>query len=252
MIRIALIGTGNLAVHLIEAFEVCNAALVVQWIGRKNTPPKQNLKVPYFTKYQRNIEVDLCLVAISDDAISSVAKQLKNIDVLVAHTAGAVSKNELEPVKRNGVFYPLQSFKESFPVNWSSIPICIEASHKEDVKLLRKLASQLSENVHQITEHQRLQLHTAAVFSNNFCNHLLGVSQNITSKAALPFSILHPIVRETFERSFSNQSSELQTGPAKRNDTITQQKHQSVLSDKDAELYRILTQSIFNTHKHEL
>ncbi len=246
--RIALIGTGNLAVHLIKAFETCNDTQLVQWIGRKKTPPKQILNAPYFTHYQQNINSDLCLVAISDDEISSVAKQLKDIDVFVAHTAGAVSMDELNPVKRKGVFYPLQSFKESFPVNWSSIPICIEATHTEDVKLLRKLASQLSENVHQITEHQRLQLHTAAVFSNNFCNHLLGVSQNITSKAALPFSILHPIIRETFERSFSNQASELQTGPAKRNDTITQQKHQSVLSADDAELYRIISQSIFNTY----
>jgi len=59
---------------------------------------------------------------------------------------------------------------------------------------------------------------------------------------------LHPLLKETFERSFLTRATDLQTGPAKRNDTLTQHKHLSVLSKKDAELYRILSQSIFNTH----
>ena len=246
--RIALIGTGNLAIHLVHALETCNATQLVQWIGRKNTPPRQNLNTPYFTQYQQNIDADLCLIAIADDAIASTAEQLINSDVLVAHTAGAVSIDELKPLKRKGVFYPLQSFKKNAPLDWSTIPICIEATHGDDVILLEKLASQLSGSVHQITESQRLQLHTAAVFTNNFCNHLLGIGQSITTKAALPFSLLHPIIRDTFEQSFASQAVALQTGPAKRNDIRTQQKHLSVLSEADAELYRILSKSIFNTH----
>lgn len=246
--RIALIGTGNLAIHLVHALEKCNAVELVQWIGRNETPPKQIPNTPYFTRYQQNIDVDLCLISVTDDAISSVAQQLKESDVLVAHTAGAVSMGELKTLKRKGVFYPLQSFKETIPVNWKKIPICIEATCTEDAKLLEKLASQLSENVHQISESQRLQLHTAAVFVNNFCNHLLGISQNIAADASLPFSVLQPLIQETFERSFSNQAFAIQTGPAKRNDTLTQQKHLSVLSEKQAALYRILSQSIFNTH----
>ena len=246
--RIALIGTGNLAIHLVHALEKCNAVELVQWIGRNETPPKQIPNTPYFTRYQQNIDVDLCLISVTDDAISSVAQQLKESDVLVAHTAGAVSMGELKTLKRKGVFYPLQSFKETIPVDWSTVPICIEATNSEDLELLTKLASQLSENVHQISESQRLQLHTAAVFANNFCNHIISISQNIAAKAALPFSVLHPLIQETFKRSFSNKAFALQTGPAKRNDTLTQQKHLSVLSEEDAELYRILSQSIFNTH----
>ena len=246
--RIALIGTGNLAIHLVHALEKCNAVELVQWIGRNETPPKQIPSTPYFTRYQQNIDVDLCLISVTDDAISSVAQQLKESDVLVAHTAGAVSMGELKTLKRKGVLYPLQSFKETIPVDWSTVPICIEATNSEDLELLTKLASQLSENVRQISESQRLQLHTAAVFVNNFCNHLLGISQNIAADASLPFSVLQPLIQETFERSFSNQAFAIQTGPAKRNDTLTQQKHLSVLSEKHAALYRILSQSIFNTH----
>ncbi len=248
MMRIALIGTGNLAIHLVHAFETCNATQLVQWVGRSNTPPKQARDTPYFTQYQNNMDTDVCIVAVADDAIPAVAKELQHIDALVAHSAGAVSIGELEPINRRGVFYPLQSFKKNAPLDWKSTPICIEANHGDDVILLEKLASQLSGSVHQITESQRLQLHTAAVFTNNFCNHLLGIGQSITTKAALPFSLLHPIIRDTFEQNFASQAVALQTGPAKRNDIRTQQKHLSVLSEADAELYRILSKSIFNTH----
>lgn len=250
--RIALIGTGNLACHLATILESCNATRLVQWIGRKNTPPKEVPNIPYYTKYQQDIDADLCLVAITDDAIPHVAEQLKTIDTLVAHTAGAVSIDALKPIKRRGVFYPLQSFRKELNVAWNNTPICLEATKPNDEKILKELAAYLSESVHVITENQRLQLHTAAVFSNNFCNHLLGISQEISHKAALPFSLLHPIIRETFERTFLHAATALQTGPAKRNDLATKQKHLSVLSEKDAELYRILSQSIFNTNTHEL
>lgn len=246
--RIALIGTGNLAIHLLKAFEKCPQISCVQWIGRKAEPPITSNKTPYFVEYQHDIQNDICLIAVSDDAIQPIAQQLKDNDTLVAHTAGAVSLGTLAPLPRKGVFYPLQSFMQHLTVEWSSIPICVEAENQEDTLLLKSLAHLLSKEVHEISEQQRLNLHTAAVFANNFCNHLLNTSQQITTKAEVPFSLLHPLISETFKRTFVQKASQIQTGPAIRNDLETQKKHLALLSDKEAELYRSLSQSIFNTH----
>jgi len=246
--RIALIGTGNLATHLVKAFEKSNDIDCVQWVGRKTTPHLELSRTPYFTQFQKSIDTDVCLVAVSDDQITHVAHQLKDIDILVAHTAGAISTNALEPIIRKGVFYPLQSFLQNTIVNWDDIPICIEATNRSDEHLLKTLANSLSKQVHTITQSQRLHLHAAAVFANNFCNHLLGISQNLTEKSGLPFAILEPLIRETFERSFSQSTLSVQTGPAKRNDLKTQDKHLALLSEKEVELYRSLSQTIFNTH----
>lgn len=246
--RIALIGTGNLAIHLVKAFEKCPQIECVQWIGRKATPLITSYKTPYFAKYQHDIQTDICLIAVSDDAIPSIAKELKDTDALVAHTAGAVSIKALETIPRKGVFYPLQSFIEHHAIDWNKIPICLEAENQDDMQMLKSLAHLLSKEVHEISEQQRLHLHTAAVFANNFCNHLLNTSQQITTKAEVPFSLLHPLISETFKRVLAYQASQIQTGPAKRNDLKTQEKHLSILSEKEAELYRILSQSIFNTH----
>lgn len=246
--RIALIGTGNLAIHLVKAFEKCPQVDCVQWIGRKATPPFTSNKTPYFAKYQHTIQNDICLIAVSDDAIPPIAKELKDTDALVAHTAGAVTIKALETIPRKGVFYPLQSFIHNLAVDWNKIPICLEAENQDDMKILKSLARLLSKEVHEISEQQRLHLHTAAVFANNFCNHLLDTSQQIFEKTALPFSLLHPLIKETFERGLTHKAKQVQTGPAKRNDLKTQEKHLAILSEKEAELYRSLSKSIFNTH----
>lgn len=245
--RIALFGTGNLAKHLIRAFEGLHDVYCVQWIGRKTTAPNVSQAPPYFTSFQNDIAVDLCIIAVSDDQISEVAQKFRTA-TLVVHTAGAITKQALSPHKRKGVFYPLQSFLDNRSVDWSTVPICVEASNKKDTDMLLTLAHKISTEAHHINEEQRLYLHAAAVFANNFCNHLLGISQDITAKKTLPFSLLKPIIKETFERSFATSATDVQTGPAKRHDVTTQAKHLDLLSPEETALYKALSQSIFKKH----
>ena len=246
--HIALIGTGNLATHLAFALSKCEKVCVNQWIGRTSTPPKNIKNIPYFNHFQDNLDVDICIVAVSDDAVEEVAAKLAKTKALVVHTAGALSKNVLSPIQRKGVFYPLQSFLKDTAVSWNEIPICLEADKPDDLRLLYTLAAHLTKEIHPINEQQRLKIHTAAVFANNFGNHLLGISQHLVANAELPATILKPLVSETFKRSFLNHPFENQTGPAKRNDKASQKKHLNVLSDDEAEVYKILSKSILNTH----
>jgi predicted short-subunit dehydrogenase-like oxidoreductase (DUF2520 family) len=246
MMRIALFGTGNLATHFLKAFEGFEAISCVQWIGRKENPPRANT-TPYFNRFQNDIEVDVCILAISDDHISEVAQSFET-NALVVHTAAAQSIDVLAPHKRSGVFYPLQRFSQDQKLSWEHIPICLEANSKTDLGMLEKLAKQLSNEVHFVTTKQRLHLHAAAVFANNFCNHLLGISQEITSNVALPHSLLHPIIKETLSRSLDSDAAKHQTGPAKRNDIKTQSKHIDILTAEEAALYRALSQSIYKTN----
>ena len=245
--RIALFGTGNLATHFLNAFEKLEAISCVQWIGRYKNPLTLNT-TPYFNSFQNEIEVDICILAISDDNIVEVAQSF-NTDALVIHTAAARSLDELAPHKRRGVLYPLQSFLKEVNINWENIPICIESNYHDDLCILEKLAKKLSNEVHIFNTKQRLHIHTAAVFANNFCNHLLGISQKIISEIGLPQVLLHEIIKETLSRSLHSNAIKQQSGPAKRNDVTTQSKHIDILTADQAALYSVLSKSIYKEHK---
>ena len=93
---------------------------------------------------------------------------------------------------------------------------------------------------------QRLQLHVAAVFANNFTNHLLGIADALLTEAQLPAALRAPLVRETVDKALNNPPFAVQTGPAARRDAPTLAAHQAALAAHPAwrALYEQLTASI--------
>jgi hypothetical protein len=80
-------------------------------------------------------------------------------------------------------------------------------------------------------------LHVAAVFVNNFTNHLYTIGNKICEENQVPFDILKPLILETAHKIMTISPNEAQTGPAKRNDITTIEAHQLFLSDKTNQLF---------------
>jgi hypothetical protein len=57
-------------------------------------------------------------------------------------------------------------------------------------------------------------LHVAAVFVNNFTNHLYQIGNEICDENQIPFSILHPLITETAQKIMNLPPALAQTGPA--------------------------------------
>ena len=168
------------------------------------------------------------------------------------HTSGSVAINELQ-TKRKGVFYPLQTFSKDVAVDFSNIPVCIEANNAADLKTLNGLASQLTNSVHEISSEQRIKLHLAAVFINNFSNHLYQIAHQICKDDAISFELLKPLIQETANKIRILNPEEAQTGPAMRNDILTMQRHLSDLKDPiHKKLYQMLSESIKQAHEKKL
>jgi predicted short-subunit dehydrogenase-like oxidoreductase (DUF2520 family) len=151
---------------------------------------------------------------------------------------------------RKGVFYPLQTFTKNNAVDFKIIPICIESQNASDYQLLQNVAQAISDSVFAINSEQRKALHLAAVFVNNFTNHLYKIGNDICIENNVPFEILKPLIQETAEKITQLSPNEAQTGPAIRNDIETINAHLSFLSDENQKnIYNILTQSIQNNGK---
>ena len=254
MIKVALMGTGNVARHLFDAFMAHGLIEVVQVLGRKRE------SLGYFKKRAKTTvgdrfseKADIYLLAVSDDAITKAARALGKVDGLLAHTSGSVSILALPGRGRKGVFYPVMTFTKDRPLDFTKIPICIEAKNEMDMIRLEQLANCLSDHVVTMDSNQRKGLHLAAVFANNFVNHLYHMGQQICEERHLPFEILLPLIRETAHKLERLAPIDAQTGPARRGDASTIARHLVMLKDPDQkEIYLKLTDSIKKTYGQKL
>lgn len=254
MIKVVILGAGNVAFHLtnvllknkkVELLQVYNKNLTKIEYLRHSVEITDNL-------YNLNKNGDIYIIAISDDAISTFSKQLILPNKLVVHTSGSITLNDLKSNSNKGVFYPVQSFSKNKKVDFSIVPICIEAETASDLKLLEQLAKIITNKCYIINSEQRKKLHLAAVFVNNFVNHLYYLGNEICDKNNIPFEILHPLIKETSEKIEELSPFEAQTGPAKRNDIKTMEKQQDMLPINQKEIYTLLSNSILKTYGKKL
>ena len=139
----------------------------------------------------------------------------------------------------------MQTFTKNKVVDFSSIPICLESENATDFQLLDKVAKSISNSVFAINTEQRKALHVAAVFVNNFTNHLYQIGNEICDENHVPFDILKPLIAETANKIMTLSPLDAQTGPAKRNDKVTIDAHEQFISNENQlTIYKILTQSI--------
>ena len=251
MIRITLIGSGNVAQHLIKAFTKSEGIEIEQVFSRKKESLVHLINSDKIvTNFSDLKEADLYIIAITDDAISEVSEQLPFQNQLVVHTSGTSSIDVLNSKNRKGVFYPLQTFSKNKTVDFSVIPICLEAENESDYNVLETVAKSISNAVFSISSEQRKALHVSAVFVNNFTNHLYQIGQEICNEHQISFEILKPLIHETSDKIKTLNPIDAQTGPAKRNDYGTIEAHLNYLTNENQkQIYKILTQSIQHNGK---
>ncbi len=251
MIKVVLLGAGNVAIHLAAAFQKAEGVRVVQRYNRsKHNYSAFDQSIPFTNKLNHLAKADIYIIAISDDAISGFSANLNFTNGIVVHTSGSVTLNTLKCKANKGVFYPLQTFSKSKEISFNDIPICIEAESKIDLNLLNDLAHKISSKVYQVNSAQREKLHIAAVFANNFSNHMFKIAHDICESHNMSFDILKPLILETAQKIQTVSPEKAQTGPAKRNDEQTIQKHLSQLEGIQKEIYNLVTQSIKEDYSH--
>jgi predicted short-subunit dehydrogenase-like oxidoreductase (DUF2520 family) len=248
MIKVVIIGSGNVAQHLLKVMLNTEEVTIVQVFARSKESISHLIVENQITSTYNDIkEADVYIISVSDNAIAEVASNLPFKNRLVVHTSGTSELSVLDNKNRKGVFYPLQTFSKSKAVDFSTIPICLETENKRDYAILEALANLISKKAYAISSEQRKSLHVAAVFVCNFVNHLYQIGNEICNENKVPFEILQPLIIETANKITQLSPKEAQTGPALRNDTKTIEKHMDFLQESNyKELYKLLTQSIQN------
>jgi predicted short-subunit dehydrogenase-like oxidoreductase (DUF2520 family) len=254
MIRIGLIGTGNVATALAREIRNHKTLTLVQLIGRnQNKLPKDLITVPFSDQFNALPPCDMILIAVSDHAIQEVSNLLPLTDAVVAHTSGASSMDLLSKHKHRGVFYPLQTFSKQQQLNWFEIPILWEGNNKQVNEKLETLSQMISSNAVQSDEKQRLSMHLAAVMVNNFTNHLFAEAHRFCKSKQLNFDLLVPLIEETTRKIKQQDPRESQTGPASRGDMQTIQRHKTIpMTEELGDIYSLFTSQLLNRNNENI
>jgi hypothetical protein len=187
----------------------------------------------------------IIFLCINDDQIEKTLIELENYHSntqRVILSGGYQFKDGLPT--RVSVVYPLYSFSKNMEVNWSKVPIFVESPTQPIWELLEELNLQ---QVTQLSSDHRNLLHLAAVFANNFTNAMFIASQEILKTTPeLKMEFLLPIIQQTIEKLHNSIAVDNQTGPAKRGDNQTIERHKQLLSNLESEriLYDAITKYI--------
>lgn len=233
--RVCIIGTGNVASHLCVALSDSIEELI---------------NVSSRTPEDFPLDSDCYILAVSDDAISSVASTLPNTDALVLHTAGSVPTDVLKPYTKNyGVLYPMQTFTKGIDVDYDKISLFIDASSNDNIQKIKGLAELISPNVDVVNSSVRRQIHIASVFACNYVNHLWSLSSEILNAQGLDFDILLPLIDVTVSKMKKIKARNAQTGPAVRHDMNVIETHLGALENLSMQkIYAAIAESIMQMY----
>ena len=199
MIKVVVLGAGNVGSHLCKVLEQNPQVLLLQNYNRKGVSIP-DCHVPVTNQLSLIASAEVYIVTYTDNALLEVSESFKQLNGVVVHTSGATPIDVFNSLDNYGVFYPLQSFNTSIPVDFSNIPITIEANTTNNETLLLSLAQSISTKVYKINSEQRNGLHVAAVFANNFSNFMYTQAKSICNEHAIDFSILKPLINDTIHK----------------------------------------------------
>jgi predicted short-subunit dehydrogenase-like oxidoreductase (DUF2520 family) len=244
--RVTLIGSGNIATVLGK--KIMESGHTIVQVYSRNTGHAKTLANELSAEAVDKIDdkADMYIVAVADDALQNISSWMKPVNGFVVHTAGSVSIDVLKDVSPNyGVLWPLQSVRKE-TLNTPVLPILIDANNPWNKMKLKGFAQSFADSVTEANDEERRKLHLAAVITNNFSNYIFSLTEKYCIDEGVDFKLMIPLLAETVSRMQDHSPSDLQTGPAVRNDASTIEKHRGLLENYPdlLEVYEFFTERI--------
>jgi predicted short-subunit dehydrogenase-like oxidoreductase (DUF2520 family) len=234
--KIVVVGSGNVAESLAQAIDESEGLELVQIFARNEERGRQVAELAH-TEWSNSelAEADLYLISVSDNAVSDVARSLQLPEnAVVAHTAGCCTLDSLAPHNHRAVFYPFQTFSVGRKVDFKRGFIFLEGATDHALTVVDSVAHALTDNVLPADTARRAVIHLSGVFACNFANAMYANAAEILAQEGLPFEIVAPVIEETAKKAVELLNpAKTQTGPARRGDTQTLNRHRAMLDNEE-------------------
>ena len=233
--EVCILGTGNVAYHL------------EKWLSESGV--KACIRSARDAK-ESWPDADIYLLAVTDDAIKTIARKLETRNAIIAHLSGSTPLSAINNCNQSGVIYPVQTFTKGISMKYAEIPVLVEGATAETTEILWALAGRMTSNRKIVDSERRLRIHIASVFASNFTNHILLLAEEQLHKSNFDLELLRPLLEATLAKALAIGPLKAQTGPARRKDKITMEAHTEMLSDlpNSQAIYQLFSSSINDTY----
>ena len=252
--KIVIVGSGNVAESLAQAIAEADGLELVQIFARNEERGRKVAELAH-TEWSNSelAEADLYLISVSDNAVEGCAKSLHiPQNAVIAHTAGCCPIDALAPHTHRAVFYPFQTFSVGRKVDFTKGYIFVEGATDHALRTVEEAAHALTDRVLPADTVRRAVIHLSGVFACNFANAMYANAAEVLAKEGLPFDIVAPVIEETAKKVVESQDpAQSQTGPARRGDTQTLERHRKMLAEEPEkrEIYDKISEDIWHRTK---
>lgn len=199
---------------------------------------------------------DVLFLTVPDGVIKSVWEQLKQYHIsgkFVCHCSGALSSEVFSDISKYECFgfsiHPLFAVSDKYNSykELSHSYFTIEGA-PEKIDEMKSLFEHFGNSVCTVSKENKVKYHVAAAVASNLVVGVIHLAETLMQECgfneASARGALAPIIRGNIENVLSQGSMSALTGPIERNDVSTVQKHLSVLSEPDLEVYKAVSKKL--------
>ncbi|MGB8860132.1 MAG: DUF2520 domain-containing protein [Ilumatobacteraceae bacterium] len=183
---------------------------------------------------------DVVIIATPDAAIASVAASIEPVDdCVVVHLSGALGLGPLAGHPRRAVVHPLVALPDGdrgaarLHGAWFGL-----STHGDP--LADEIVASLEGRPIRVSEGDWAIYHASAVIASNHLVALLGQAERVAGSIGVPLGALLDLARGSFEDVVALGPAAALTGPVRRGDMATVQRHLDALPDDEREAYRAM------------
>jgi predicted short-subunit dehydrogenase-like oxidoreductase (DUF2520 family) len=250
--QFALIGPGHIGLSLSSLLQnngyTCTAVVSRTEDGEDEIREHLGNDVDiHFWDAVEPIDAEFILVAVPDDVIYDMGLQLASLytnadvkDITFIHFSGIQDSGVLQPLRDIGHYsaslHPLQTVP-SIAAGKQALTGCAWALEGDSEELCRQLVDALDGKLIRLTEEQKVPYHLAAVMASNLLVALQAMAIDIASEAGLTqdefLDVFGPLIRQSLNNLLDNGPDSAISGPLKRADNSTIERHLDWLQNAD-------------------
>ncbi len=188
-------------------------------------------------------DVDLLVIATPDATVAEVAAAVEpHPDVVVAHLSGSLGLTPLAGHARRAVLHPLVALPDPERGADRLVGAWFGLAAEGD-PLLQDVVDEMHGRVVLVAEGDWVRYHAAAAMAANHLVALLGQVERVAASIGAPLDAYLELARGSLDDVSALGPAAALTGPVRRGDSATVQRHLDALPDDERPAYRALAEA---------